>query len=103
MEDFEREVKVLVVGNGGAGKTSMIKRFCGGAFAEDVKKTIGVDFLEQLLFVPALGADVRLFCWDTAGQEEFETLTKAYYRGARARAWVHRPVGRCGCFESVVF
>ena len=30
------------------------------------------------------GEDVRLMLWDTAGQEEFDAITKAYYRGAQA-------------------
>ncbi|KAI8468122.1 MAG: small rab-related GTPase [Monoraphidium minutum] len=55
-----------------------------GVFTEDYKKTIGVDFLEKALYVAALGEDVRMFCWDTAGQEEFDSITKTYYRGAGA-------------------
>lgn len=57
-------------------------------FTEDYKKTIGVDFLEKLQWVPGLGEEVRLLVWDTAGQEEFDAITKAYYRGGRA--WVAR-------------
>lgn len=38
---------MVVVGNGGVGKTSMIKRFCKGQFTDEYKKTIGVDFLEK--------------------------------------------------------
>lgn len=30
------------------------------------------------------GEDVRLMLWDTAGQEEFDAITAAYYRGAHA-------------------
>lgn len=52
-----------------------------GVVTEDYKKTIGVDFLEKQLYVPSLGEDVRLFVWDTAGQEEFDSLTRTYYRG----------------------
>ena len=36
------------------------------------------------LFFRASGEDVRLMLWDTAGQEEFDAITKAYYRGAQA-------------------
>lgn len=46
-EDIEVAIKVVVVGNGGVGKSSMIQRFCKGVFTKDYKKTIGVDFLEK--------------------------------------------------------
>uniref|UniRef100_A0A2R5LJC2 Putative gtp-binding protein n=1 Tax=Ornithodoros turicata TaxID=34597 RepID=A0A2R5LJC2_9ACAR len=81
-EELEVALKVVVVGNGGVGKSSLIQRYCKGVFTAEYKKTIGVDFLERELFLR--GQDVRLMLWDTAGQEEFDALTKAYYRGAQA-------------------
>ena len=73
---------MLIVGNGAVGKSSMIQRYCRGTFTKSYKKTIGVDFLEKQLRVH--GEDVRLMLWDTAGQEEFDAITRAYYRGAQA-------------------
>jgi Ras-related protein Rab-23 len=64
-EDFERELKVLVLGNGAVGKTSIIRRFCKGSFSDESKKTIGVDFLERSMSVDSLGQDVRFMLWDT--------------------------------------
>jgi len=81
-EDLEVALKVVIVGNGGVGKSSMIQRYCRGTFTKDYKKTIGVDFLERQIEVD--GEEVRLMLWDTAGQEEFDAITKAYYRGAQA-------------------
>ncbi|XP_049592176.1 ras-related protein Rab-23 [Syngnathus scovelli] len=81
-EDMEVAIKVVVVGNGAVGKSSMIQRYCKGVFTKDYKKTIGVDFLERQIM--ANDEDVRLMLWDTAGQEEFDAITKAYYRGAQA-------------------
>ncbi|XP_043858563.1 LOW QUALITY PROTEIN: ras-related protein Rab-23 [Dromiciops gliroides] len=78
-EDVEVAIKVVVVGNGAVGKSSMIQRYCKGIFTKDYKKTIGVDFLERQIQVN--DEDVRLMLWDTAGQEEFDAITKAYYRG----------------------
>ena len=72
----------MIVGNGAVGKSSMIQRYCRGTFTKSYKKTIGVDFLEKQLRVH--GEDVRLMLWDTAGQEEFDAITRAYYRGAQA-------------------
>ena len=46
-EDFEIAIKVVIVGNGAVGKSSMIQRYCKGIFTKDYKKTIGVDFLEK--------------------------------------------------------
>lgn len=40
-------LQVVIVGNGGVGKSSMIQRYCNGTFTKDYKKTIGVDFLER--------------------------------------------------------
>ncbi|GBG89841.1 hypothetical protein CBR_g49690 [Chara braunii] len=79
-EDFQREIKVLVVGNGGVGKTSLIRQFCKGAFVDEYKKTVGVDFLEKVHYVKSLGEDTKLMLWDTAGQEEFHSMTKSYFR-----------------------
>jgi len=47
VEEIETAIKVVVVGNGAVGKSSMIQRFCKGVFTSDYKKTIGVDFLER--------------------------------------------------------
>eukprot|EP00794_Sanderia_malayensis_P004798 gene4798-5425_t len=91
-EDIEVAIKVLVVGNGAVGKSSMIQRYCKGFFTKEYKKTIGVDFLEKMISLN--GEDVRLMLWDTAGQEEFDSLTSVYYRGAQACVCVFSTVDR---------
>ncbi|XP_065062080.1 ras-related protein Rab-23-like [Rhopilema esculentum] len=91
-EDIEIAIKVLVVGNGAVGKSSMIQRYCKGLFTKEYKKTIGVDFLEKQISLN--GEDVRLMLWDTAGQEEFDSLTSVYYRGAQACVCVFSTVDR---------
>ena len=48
-EDIEISIKVVVVGNGAVGKSSMIQRYCKGVFTKEYKKTIGVDFLEKTI------------------------------------------------------
>jgi len=82
-EDIEIAMKVVVVGNGAVGKSSMIQRYCKNVFTKEYKKTIGVDFLEKLISLDD-GTEIRLMLWDTAGQEEFNAITKSYYRGAQA-------------------
>lgn len=82
--DFETECKVIVVGNGQVGKTSMVTRFATGVFTNNYKKTIGTDFMERTLYVKSKSENVKLMLWDTAGQEMFSQLTRQYYRGAGA-------------------
>ena len=78
-------IKVIVVGNGAVGKSSMTTRYCKGTFTETYKKTIGVDFMEKVIDLEDLGESVHLFVWDTAGQEEYDALTSRYYKGRQAR------------------
>lgn len=44
---LKKKQQVVIVGNGGVGKSSMIQRYCKGIYTKDYKKTIGVDFLER--------------------------------------------------------
>jgi Ras-related protein Rab-23 len=87
-EDMELAVKVLIVGNGAVGKSSLIQRYCKGIYTNEYKKTIGVDFLEKQISIGAPNGgsseQLRLMIWDTAGQEEFDSITRAYYRDAAA-------------------
>eukprot|EP00162_Nutomonas_longa_P012994 comp21363_c0_seq1/m.46024 comp21363_c0_seq1/g.46024 ORF comp21363_c0_seq1/g.46024 comp21363_c0_seq1/m.46024 type:complete len:219 (+) comp21363_c0_seq1:242-898(+) len=83
MEDFDNSMKIIVVGNGGVGKTSLIQRFVNGTYTDTYKKTIGVDFLDKE-HTAGNGEVVNMMIWDTAGQDEFETVTRVYYRGAAA-------------------
>lgn len=61
-----------------------------------------MDFLEKALQVDTLGRTVRLQLWDTAGQEEFDALTRSYYRGAPARCTAARKAASpcCTCAAS---
>eukprot|EP00930_Biecheleria_cincta_P036204 TRINITY_DN24839_c0_g1_i1.p1 TRINITY_DN24839_c0_g1~~TRINITY_DN24839_c0_g1_i1.p1 ORF type:complete len:209 (+),score=50.32 TRINITY_DN24839_c0_g1_i1:110-736(+) len=80
----DSSIKVIVVGDGAVGKTSMITRFAKGIYTDEYKKTIGVDFLERTAKVDAVGEDLTYLLWDTAGQDEYSSVTKMYYQGAGA-------------------
>eukprot|EP00927_Polykrikos_kofoidii_P075468 TRINITY_DN71703_c0_g1_i1.p1 TRINITY_DN71703_c0_g1~~TRINITY_DN71703_c0_g1_i1.p1 ORF type:complete len:204 (-),score=48.95 TRINITY_DN71703_c0_g1_i1:57-668(-) len=73
--------KLLIIGDSGVGKSSILLRFCDDEFNEKQASTIGVDFKTKLMQVR--GKKLKLALWDTAGQERFRTLTSSYYRGAQ--------------------
>ncbi|RWR91974.1 ras-related protein RABC2a [Cinnamomum micranthum f. kanehirae] len=72
--------KILVIGDSGVGKSSLLVSFISDANAQ-LSPTIGVDFKIKLLTIG--GKRLKLTIWDTAGQERFRTLTSSYYRGAQ--------------------
>ena len=77
--DWDHIFKVLLIGDAGVGKSSMLLRFTDDAFEEQMASTIGVDFRVKTLELS--GKTCKLTIWDTAGQERFRTLTSSYYRG----------------------
>mmetsp|Transcript_35632 Transcript_35632/g.92891 ORF Transcript_35632/g.92891 Transcript_35632/m.92891 type:complete len:226 (-) Transcript_35632:359-1036(-) len=78
--DYDSLFKLVLIGDSGVGKTSILTRFAENTFQESFISTVGVDFRVRTLNVK--GRAVKLQIWDTAGQERFRTITSAYYRGA---------------------
>jgi small GTP-binding protein len=80
MEGSETLIKLLIIGESAVGKSCLLLRFAENKFTENFLTTIGIDF--KVRHVEIENTKVRLQVWDTAGQEKFRTITKAYYRGA---------------------
>jgi Ras-related protein Rab-1A len=78
--DSDYLFKVVVLGNSGAGKSSLLLRFADNFFSTDFIATIGVDF--KIRKVDVDGKSVKLQMWDTAGQDRFRDIVRSYYRGA---------------------
>jgi small GTP-binding protein len=79
--------KVILVGDGNVGKTSLVRRYCEGRFETSRVMTIGVDFHTKVVQRP--GGSVKLSIWDVAGQERFRVVRESFYRGATAAALVY--------------
>jgi len=79
MSDFS--FKVIIIGPGAVGKTSLLNRFVHNQFTLKYKFTIGVDFLsKELEFKPSKSAKLQI--WDIGGQERFKFLHRSFYDGA---------------------
>ncbi|KAI5172873.1 Ras-related protein Rab-1A [Nematocida sp. LUAm3] len=74
------QLKLLIIGESGVGKTSILQRFIENTFQRGFTSTIGIDFRSKKIEVD--GEEVELQLWDTAGQERFFSITKSYYRGS---------------------
>ena len=72
--------KVLTVGDGSVGKTTLLQRYVEGLFKEDQKMTIGVNF--YLKRIQLRDFDCSLQLWDFGGQDRFRFLLKKYVNGA---------------------
>ncbi|XP_050883959.1 ras-related protein RABE1c isoform X1 [Lathyrus oleraceus] len=79
-EDYDYLLKVLLIGDSGVGKSSLLVRFSEGSFSTSYLPTMGIDFRNRNIEMH--GKRIKLQIWDTAGQERFRTITRAYYRGA---------------------
>eukprot|EP01083_Nonionella_stella_P194406 717093_1 len=75
-------LKIIVLGESGVGKTAILQQYINKTFSEEHKTTIGADFFTKKLDI---GRNlITLQIWDTAGQERFQSLGRAFYRGANA-------------------
>ncbi|MBA0571709.1 hypothetical protein Goshw_024215 [Gossypium schwendimanii] len=90
---FDYFFKLLMIGDSGVGKSSLLLSFTAGTF-DELSPTIGVDF--KVKHVTVGGKKLKLAIWDTvecvdyaAGQERFRTLTSSYYRGAQGVVLVY--------------
>ncbi|XP_025092883.1 ras-related protein Rab-32-like isoform X3 [Pomacea canaliculata] len=95
----EHLYKILVIGELGTGKTSIIKRYVHQFFSQHYRATIGVDFALKVLNWDA-DTLIRLQLWDIAGQERFGNMTRVYYKEA-VGAFVVFDVTRASTFDAV--
>ena len=74
--------KLTVIGDGGVGKTSLIKKYTKGSFKKEYIKTLGAQFSKYDEKIE--NSAVKLFFWDIAGQKEFSFMRPTFYKGSKA-------------------
>ena len=105
-----RDVKVVLLGDQGVGKSSLVLRFVTNNFKFDSETTIGASFMSKMIMVPTQvpGSQeehtemtpINFKIWDTAGQEKYHSLAPMYYRGAAAAIVVY-DITRKTSFETL--
>ena len=81
-------IKIVLVGESGVGKTSIIKRFVENNFEYNMQPSIGGSFFTKNLIFED-GEKLTINIWDTAGQENFRSLTQIFYKEAKVGILVY--------------
>lgn len=76
-----RRIKLLMLGDTGVGKSSLMQRWTADTFNTDLMGTVGVNFKSKNLTV--CGENIQAQVWDTAGQERFHKITTSYYKASQ--------------------
>lgn len=76
------KARVVLIGDSGVGKSSLVKRILDHAFTPSLTQTVGVDFRILRLNTTDTRCPVKLEIWDTAGEERFLAVTSLYFRDA---------------------
>ena len=78
--NFNYLFKFIIVGDSSVGKSNLLLRYLYDKFEEDYHATIGVEFGAKNLEINNINYRIQL--WDTAGQEQFRSITRAYYQNS---------------------
>ncbi|EDQ84003.1 uncharacterized protein MONBRDRAFT_13239, partial [Monosiga brevicollis MX1] len=81
------EFKIVLLGEGCVGKTSIVRRYCENVFVDGHQTTLQASCLSKMMNIQA--KRVRLNIWDTAGQERFHALGPIYYRNSQGAVLVY--------------
>lgn len=79
---INKTIKVLCLGDGGVGKTSLIRRFAQNKFEKSYLETLGVDITDKVISVN--NKNLKLVIWDIAGQDRYKIYRSAFYQGTEA-------------------
>ena len=76
------QCKVVLIGESGVGKTSIINRYISNTFSNVLTATPGASFTSKTLFLKEYNQSIKFEIWDPAGQEKYRALAKVFYKTA---------------------
>ncbi|CAD8089447.1 unnamed protein product [Paramecium sonneborni] len=82
-----KEIKVVLLGDSGVGKSSLLYRFVENDFFEKGQPTLGAAFQSKTILID--GKALKFQIWDTAGQEKYKAILPLYYRDAKVALLVY--------------
>lgn len=87
-EEQMKLVKVVLIGESGTGKTSIITRLKSNDFNQKVESTMCSSMFRKSVDIPNYGP-LMLELWDTAGQEKYRSINKLFYKDAQIVIFVY--------------
>ena len=92
--------KVVLIGESGVGKTSIISRYISNTFSSVLMATPGANFTTKTVFLKDEQQFIKFEIWDTAGQEKYRALAKVFYKNAAVCILVY-DITRRASFEEL--
>ena len=80
--DLDESIKVVLIGESGVGKTSIISQFTKGLFNPDIMSTNGATFSTKKKEYKEENKTLSFEIWDTAGQEKYRSVAKMFFKDA---------------------
>ena len=97
-DDGLQSYKVVIVGESGVGKTSIISYYINEAFDISTSSTVSVTYVSKE--INCNGRNIKFEIWDTAGQEKFRSLTRIFYKNSNVAFLVYDITNR-STFEEI--
>ena len=82
MEEDPIPVKVVLLGESGVGKTSIISQFTANKFNPRCPTSVSAQFISKIIKFPRYNKSIKFDIWDTVGQEKYRSLAKIFYKDA---------------------
>lgn len=95
---YDKMFKFIIVGDSSTGKTSLLTRYLEQGFSINTRSTIGIDFKCKTFIYKNLKVKVQI--WDTAGTDQYRSITKSFYRKSSGVIFVYDVQDRKS-FESI--
>ena len=86
-EEEEENIKVILIGDSGVGKTNLINVSSGGAFNENEKSSLTASYLKKVITIN--NEKYTLSLWDTIGQERLRSLSKLFFKNSKIVIYVY--------------
>ena len=97
LEEYDRSIKIILLGDSSVGKSSLIQRLIKNEFSE-LPATVAIEYHTYKISINDFS--IRMQIWDTAGQEKFNSIVSNYYKGTDVGIFLYS-VEKANSFNNV--